>query len=518
MGLNISAAQYEAYNQQMLAKYEKYNTAPSQANQEEAMQQEAFYDQGEPDSGIFDSLIGDVGTGNTCTDGADDGKISFFSKVTNVAQGAVRGVTNMVKNAVKHPFKTALMVGACCIPVVGPAIGAGFAAYGLGQGAKQIAESYANAKAIEQAGGSDADVKAAYENIGAGGTTVGLSVIGLKASTSALKTQLKGGSTTVQKLGEVKGQGAAKIAKTAVEEGLKETGSNALKMGKGFIDKAKNAKDGLIETIKDPKGKLESIAESAGKKAENFVDKAKGLKNKAGELKSKASDTKKLLKSDAETTSGLEEFAKENGISEETLKGSKAYKKLEAAETVKNIKAGVSKDCIKELPGGKFEITEGDTVTTYNKNGKLLSQTTVEDGMTTVKKFDSEGNTTYESIKEKIDGKDVTTYEKRTDEYGITSEKIRNGESTYTEQGITTNNKFTGIKKTTNGKTEYYLNGKQIENPTAAQKIKIKAKASNTANKINDWVGDGSISIKGHEILKASPTRYYATTVLLENE
>ena len=51
------------------------------------------------------SLTGEVGSGNTCTDGKDDGKIGFLSALGNVVQGAVRTVPNMIKGMCKQREK-----------------------------------------------------------------------------------------------------------------------------------------------------------------------------------------------------------------------------------------------------------------------------------------------------------------------------------------------------------------------------------------------------------------------------
>lgn len=118
---------------------------------------------------------------NGCTDDVDDGKIGFWSKVGNVVQGVFKGAVDMVKGALKHPFKTIAAIAISCIPVVGPAFMIGMGAYGVISGGMQIAKNWQIANQIEKNGGTDAEVKAAWENVGSGALTVGTSVLAIKA-------------------------------------------------------------------------------------------------------------------------------------------------------------------------------------------------------------------------------------------------------------------------------------------------------------------------------------------------
>lgn len=185
-------------------------------------------------------------SGETCTDGNDDGKISLWSKVGNTLKGIGKGAVNMVKSAVQHPIKTALMVGACCIPVVGPAIAIGLGAYGVYQGGKTIVNGMKAANAAT----TDAEAKEAWQNVGNGTFTTAASALAIKGGAGVLKGQI----SAIKGTAAAEGSGAANLANLAkATEGglknaglkqigkaaLKDTGANAGAIAKGIKETGK---------------------------------------------------------------------------------------------------------------------------------------------------------------------------------------------------------------------------------------------------------------------------------------
>ncbi len=170
-----------------------------------------------------------------CSDGKDDGKIGFFDALGSTLKGAVDGVVNGIKGcffdengnfSLGNTLKTALTVGACFIPGVGPVIATGLCAYGAVKGGVGIAKGVAAAASAE----TDAEAKAAFESIGANGVATAASAVGLKASASALASNVTGSATgsTLKNLGSVK---------NAV--------TKSFKTGNGITDKLANAADTL---------------------------------------------------------------------------------------------------------------------------------------------------------------------------------------------------------------------------------------------------------------------------------
>ena len=225
-----------------------------------------------------DSIFNDVGEGNICTDGKDDGKIGFFSSVGNFFQGIGKTVTGMVKGmftnkegkfSIGKTLMSVATIAACFIPVVGPVISYGLAAFGLAKAVGQVAKG---AIAASQAT-NDADAKAAWENMGSGVFTGVASAYGMKASAGVLKAQLKapnpfsslkaakaanGGKYNTEMLGKFKSDmwagwksnagGAAKAVKDKVGDGLKKAGDGIKKINAESI---KSAPGKVVKAIAD---------------------------------------------------------------------------------------------------------------------------------------------------------------------------------------------------------------------------------------------------------------------------
>lgn len=176
--INASAYDWEARTQAYLAgKTGQYNNQTS-----------AYID----DGSVFNEQGAAVSqeTGNTCTDGKDDGKVGFFGAIGSAIKGIGKGIVNGVKGMFTGKDgkfslgKTLLSIGTVALCVACPAVGA--VACGIGVvagGAKVIggAVKAANAK-------TDAEAKDAWENMGDGAFTAVASAYGAKASIGAMKS------------------------------------------------------------------------------------------------------------------------------------------------------------------------------------------------------------------------------------------------------------------------------------------------------------------------------------------
>ena len=112
----------------------------------------------------------------------DDGKISFKDKAKNFFKGVVSPITNMFSSP-KNFFKGALMVAgaaALCVATGGAAAPVLVAAGVVGGGIQFAKGAYKAATAK-----TDEEAKAAWQGIGAGTSTVAMSIAGAKASVKA---------------------------------------------------------------------------------------------------------------------------------------------------------------------------------------------------------------------------------------------------------------------------------------------------------------------------------------------
>ena len=225
---------------------------------------------------------------SACTDGKDDGKIGFFEAIGSTLKGAVEGVVNGIKGcffdengnfSLGNTLKTALTVGACFIPGVGPIIATGLCAYGAVKGGIGIAKGVAAAATAE----TDAEAKAAFESIGANGVATAASAVGLKASIGAVSAGAKAatGSSAFQNATTVGGK-VAGLAKDALA-GVKgyygsawgsATGTTAQKLGQ--VAKT---------TLKDTGSNAVAAAKAAKDAVKNKVDKITGKSGTISEAK-----------------------------------------------------------------------------------------------------------------------------------------------------------------------------------------------------------------------------------------
>ncbi len=226
---------------------------------------------------FISSIVGDVGSGNTCTDGKDDGKIGIGGVVANVAQGAVRTIPNMIKGAIFDsegkisPLKiaaTAATVGVC---IAFPAVGLVACGIGAATGAVKIGSNVAKAMTAE----TDAEAKTAWENVGNGAVTTGLSIAGAKASYGAMETSA--GNASILK--------DVNILEYAKENGIIQT---AKALGHDAVASTTKNRANLTSAIKNLKVKPESssASETAATEAKpktGILDNIKSIASKAKE-------------------------------------------------------------------------------------------------------------------------------------------------------------------------------------------------------------------------------------------
>ena len=137
------------------------------------------------------------GEDNKCTDGCDDGHISAFSKVWNFFEGAAKTVVGSLTTLFHDKKKLTKFIvtaaGMAAILTFGGPIGAAFvgvvgvvSACGLiNNGIKD----FINASKAADSATTDADAKAAFEQMGSGTLQVGVGVICAKQSSTALLSE-----------------------------------------------------------------------------------------------------------------------------------------------------------------------------------------------------------------------------------------------------------------------------------------------------------------------------------------
>lgn len=502
------------------------------------------------DSGVNTQYVSQAG--NTCTDGNDDGHIGFWEGAKSVAKGVGKFFTNIGKQFVEHPIKsilvTAVGIGLCCIPVVGPAIGVAMAAAGVVAGGYQVAKGISTAANAT----SDAEKKDALENIGTGATTAVVSAVALKGSAKTLGKQLgsgEGASTTVGALREAKANGATKgeMFKTAVREGAAETAGNAKNMVQTAVDKFDETKqgikdDGIIGHAKNKAGekwnsvkesklykKTKDTANKAVEKTGDMIDEhqAKVNARKAKKAANKGSSTEasakpKVSAEQQATTNMQEQFGLDKADDIQVTMNNNNNSVQSAKVTIKGETYTV------EIKHGKPTGTitrevNGTTQTFKYKNGKLVSKSSaptavdgkVPDGPAketqyradgTIKKqrtsnVETQGNTTTKTTSETTDNIVLGTKEVETSAHYKTVDgkqvKVSSEKSTqYTGK----NGKYSGKQTTTN-----YENGKLSNRTVEGANQNTNSGYFETKTYGKDGTTTGEYIIRGQEYKTSNP-------------
>jgi len=130
---------------------------------------------------VFDGML-QIDNTKPCTDGKDDGHISGWDKFKHFCKGCLEPV----KAIVKHPIKSLAIAAAATVATIFfPVVGTALLVAGLAMGIATI--GYGAYKAASTK--TDAEARAAWENIGTGTITTILSAIGLKKAHTAAKAK-----------------------------------------------------------------------------------------------------------------------------------------------------------------------------------------------------------------------------------------------------------------------------------------------------------------------------------------
>ena len=191
--------------------------------------------------------------GNTCTDGADDGKIGVASALGNIVEGAGKSIINGIKGAFTDSegnfsiLKTlgTIGVGAACVAF--PAVGLVLAGVGVVAGGAKLATGVANAMNAE----TDAEAKDAWEQVGEGGLTAGLSAVGVKASLGAVQSSSTAGALASFKQSSTLSQNPVGYAKALGQDMVSSTVNNFNKIKSSATTLAEGAR--LYKLRKDVK-------------------------------------------------------------------------------------------------------------------------------------------------------------------------------------------------------------------------------------------------------------------------
>ena len=191
--------------------------------------------------------------GNTCTDGADDGKIGVASALGNIVEGAGKSIINGIKGAFTDSegnfsiLKTlgTIGVGAACVAF--PAVGLVLAGVGVVTGGAKLATGVANAMNAE----TDAEAKDAWEQVGEGGLTAGLSAVGVKASLGAVQSSSTAGALASFKQSSTLSQNPVGYVKALGQDMVSSTVNNFNKIKSSATTLAEGAR--LYKLRKDVK-------------------------------------------------------------------------------------------------------------------------------------------------------------------------------------------------------------------------------------------------------------------------
>lgn len=265
-------------------------------------------------------------SGETCTDGKDDGKIGFFSAIGN----ALKGVGQTIVNGIKGMFtdsegnfslgKTLLSIGTVAACIAFPAVGIAACAIGGTMGAIQVGKGIYKAATAE----TDAEAKVAWQNIGGGVFTVATSAAGAKAGLNAVKatsTAGAGGTSALSQLDD-----AASIGQKASALGKDMLSSTA--------NRASNIKTGAKNIFSNTKSAMSDIKSAY---SETSVAKAKAAL-KAAKESGNADDI-------AAAEAALKQARTQaNAASKELWNEVKTSAKAKGSELWSSIKGKITKD------------------------------------------------------------------------------------------------------------------------------------------------------------------------------
>lgn len=159
-----------------------------------------------------------------CSDGEDDGRIGFGTALLQMAKGAGKSIVNTVVGIATDPKKLLLTAGTVVACSLFPPLAVGLGAVGIATGVASGAKAVG--KAVElynNPNGTDAEAKAAFQDIGAAGLQVGVSALGVKAGVKAMKAANGSAMSNITKSSNTGIKGAIENSKNTVKAFAEDT-------------------------------------------------------------------------------------------------------------------------------------------------------------------------------------------------------------------------------------------------------------------------------------------------------
>lgn len=242
-----------------------------------------------------------------CTDGCDDGKLSFGDTVGSFFKGLVSPITNMFSSP-ENFIKGALTVvgGGLLVAATGGAATPLLVAAGVGAGVFNVAKGAIGAANAT----TDAEAKGAWEDIGAGTGMIAGSVAGAKTAAKAAGKAGVAGFENAESMSSLQATkacitGAGKSFSASLKSFTSGAWKTNLGFGKNITDEPKTTEaQGTQEVKTDTKALTEKAA-------------AQDTKTAAQDTKAAAQDTKAAAQDTKTTTNekGLSNITEENGLS-----------------------------------------------------------------------------------------------------------------------------------------------------------------------------------------------------------
>lgn len=447
---------YGSYSYDLVNKYGKYAQYVENANNI-ATNKTTTATTTSNGTTTYSSKISDAGLfANKCTDGSDDGQINGISKFLNICEGVLGMGKNLVTNAIKHPIKSAGMVALCCIPYVGPALAIGMGAYGIYSGVKQI--EYASE--VAENATTDAEAKAAYENMGSAGATIGLSALAVKGGVGTMKSNIQSGIASYKSGG--------------VEQLASDTASTAMNNIKNVFSAPFRKAKQTYDAMKDSSGKI--TWDSVSNYAKNQWDKlTTKTTEKASNFGKKVDEKIQNSKDNHTTLKRLKDGVGKEG-SNITKRGGKYYELLDDGTTIEY-----------SLSGAKVSETTvmGNKSTTKYANGKTVVEDVINnaDGTTTVKTETIDGDiTTIEQYQLNVKGK-TTNSQKITRNNATGYETMKNSDGSSYKMNTNTGESI-NVNPNGNSKKTYFDGNETVDfkSLNAKKQIEVQKNVTDTTS------------------------------------
>jgi len=188
-----------------------------------------------------------------CADGKDDGKVGVGEAICNFFWGAIKSVGKTVVDIVTDPKKALLAVATTALCIAFPPAGVVLGAVGVVSGVAGVVSGVKRAVTIaNDPNGTDADAKAAIQDIGASSLQTVLSAVAVKGSLNAMKST---SGSAMSKFAEtkVKGQGLKGAVENA-KNGAKAFAEDTVTGGRGFTRSATGKVTGINQANAGYKG------------------------------------------------------------------------------------------------------------------------------------------------------------------------------------------------------------------------------------------------------------------------